>query len=134
MVSSRCGERNADTSQFEEREEDNEQEDPTAKYLVDMRTDDLTVVAERTHAPEGSECDSAGEYSAGVAMPRATCLAPETIGLSQAARRTVAASMRWAMVCDGDGPSGMRTGTDFLQTVAGDRLAERRDIRIAPAG
>jgi CBS domain-containing protein len=112
---------------LEDRDEYDEQDDSPASFFTDM-WDDGPDVVERISAAEGPEWDFLSQHTVEEAMSRALCTVSESLEVSAAAQRMLAAGVQRALVMDGDTFSGILTNTDILRAVAEHRLSVRQYV------
>jgi CBS domain-containing protein len=112
---------------LEEQEVWDEGDDAPGSYFTDM-WDDGPDVVERFAAAEGPEWDFLSEHTVDEAMNRVLCTVPESMEVSAAAQRMLAAGVQRALVLDGDTFSGILTTTDILRAVAERRLSVRQYV------
>jgi CBS domain-containing protein len=82
-------------------------------------------VVERMAAAEGPEWDFLSEHTVSEAMSRSLCTVPESMEVSAAAQRMLAAGVQRALVTASHAFSGILTTTDILRAVAERRLSVR---------
>lgn len=119
-----------EASALEELEEDDEWEegeDAPATFFTDLWMRDGPELVER-FAAESQEWDFLSDHTVAEAMSRALCTVPETLEVSAAAQKMLAAGVQRALVMDGDRFSGILTTTDILRAVAERRLSVRQYV------
>ncbi len=108
---------------LEDSDEWDEGDDVPATYFTDMWSNGRPDVVDRMAAAEGPEWDFLSEHTVSEAMSRSLCTVRETMEVSAAAQRMLAAGVQRALVKAGQSFCGILTTTDILRAVAEKRLA-----------
>lgn len=117
-----------DGPSLEPADEWTEGEDAPSAFFTDLWAPEGPTVTERIESTEGPEWDFLEDHTVGEAMTRSVCTLPESLEVSAAAQRMLAAGVQRALVTRGDELVGILTTTDVLRAVAERRLSVRQYV------
>ena len=97
-----------------------------SRFFTELWPDNGLAITEHIEFGEGTDLDLLDGHVVREVMSRAVCTLPDTLDVSAAAQRMLAAGVQRALVtCEGE-LIGILTTTDILRAVAESRLAVRQ--------
>jgi CBS domain-containing protein len=127
-MSQRTEEEPEEGTALEPAEEWNDGEESPATFFTSLWEREGPSVTERFESAEGPEWDFLEDHLVAEAMSRSVCTLTDSLEVSAAAQRMLAAGVQRALVTDGSELVGILTTTDILRAVAERRLTVRQFV------